>query len=187
MDKNLKKKSAKTHLNKKVMRNNDSMMNIIASAPSDIHSKISYDNIKSHSSMSRDGQEVIFTMKESLRDLNTYNNSFTPERGGGLGGSLLLSNQHQQTLRHSRNNFNDERALLFNSQSFKDLNESAGGMTMDQLTRQRRKTQDLTTMHEAKKKAGNQISAFIADMNDSYRREMLSDEIGMPSHIGRGV
>jgi len=112
-------------MNKKEMRNNDSMMNINAFAPSDIHSKISYDNIKSHSSMSRDGQEVMFTMKESLRDLN----SFTPERAGG--GSLLLSNQHQQSLRHSRNNFQDERALLFNSQSFRDLNENVKGMTMD--------------------------------------------------------
>lgn len=50
MDKNMKKKSMKTHQNKKEMLNNDSMMNINPFVPSDIHSKISYDNIKSHSS-----------------------------------------------------------------------------------------------------------------------------------------
>jgi hypothetical protein len=77
----MKKKSMKTHQNKKEMHNNDSMMNINPFVPSDIHSKISYDNIKSHSSMSRDGHEVVFTMKESLRDFDAYNNSnFTPER-----------------------------------------------------------------------------------------------------------
>ena len=78
MEKGMKKKAMKMHQNKKEILNNDSMMNINPFAPSDIHSKISYDNIKSHSSMSRDGHEVVFTMKESLRDLDAFN--LTPER-----------------------------------------------------------------------------------------------------------
>ena len=63
----MKKKSTKTHQHKKEMLNNDSMMNINPFMPSDIHSKISYDNIKSHSSMSRDGREVVFTMKDCMQ------------------------------------------------------------------------------------------------------------------------
>ena len=54
------------------------MMNINPFVPSDLHSKISYENFKSHSSMSRDGKEVVFTMKESLRDLDSYN--LSPEK-----------------------------------------------------------------------------------------------------------
>ena len=54
------------------------MMNINPFVPSDLHSKISYENFKSHSSMSKDGQEVVFTMKESLRDLDSYN--LSPEK-----------------------------------------------------------------------------------------------------------
>ena len=48
------------------------MMNINPFLPSDLHSKYSGDNFKSHSSMSKDGKEVVFTMKESLRDLDSY-------------------------------------------------------------------------------------------------------------------
>jgi hypothetical protein len=72
------------------MLNNDSMMNINPFIPSDIHSKISYDNIKSHSSMSRDGHEVVFTMKESLRDLDAHHGNFTPERSPQ--SPLMLNN-----------------------------------------------------------------------------------------------
>ena len=75
----MKKKSNKTHNTKKGgMHNNDSMMNINPFVPSDIHSKISYDNIKSHSSMSREGQEMVSNMKEFLRDLDGFN--MTPDK-----------------------------------------------------------------------------------------------------------
>lgn len=53
-------------------------MNINPFVPSDLHSKISYDNCKSHSSLSKDGQDVVFTMKESLRDLDSFN--FSPDK-----------------------------------------------------------------------------------------------------------
>lgn len=76
MDKGSKKKSIKTQ-NKEIL-NNDSMMNINPFLPSDLHSKISYDNNKSHSSMSRDGRDIVFTMKESIRDLDSFN--LTPEK-----------------------------------------------------------------------------------------------------------
>ena len=89
----MKKKSTKTHQHKKEMLNNDSMMNINPFMPSDIHSKISYDNIKSHSSMSRDGREVVFTMKESLRDLD---DAYNPHK--------LLDNR-SDTNRLSRNHY----------------------------------------------------------------------------------
>lgn len=49
------------------------MMNINPFVPSDLHSRVSYENYKSHSSMSKDGKEVVFTMKESLRDLGSFN------------------------------------------------------------------------------------------------------------------
>lgn len=80
VDKGMKKKQNKTHNNKKGgMQNNDSMMNINPFVPSDIHSKISYDNInKSHSSMSREGQEMVSNMKEFLRDLDGFN--LTPDK-----------------------------------------------------------------------------------------------------------
>ena len=71
-----KKKSTKTQ-NQELM-NNDSLMNINPFVPSDIHSKISYEHFKSHSSMSRDGHEVVFKMKESLRDLDSFN--LSPEK-----------------------------------------------------------------------------------------------------------
>jgi hypothetical protein len=55
------------------------MMNINPFVPSDIHSKISYDNInKSHSSMSREGHEMVSNMKEFLRDLDAFN--LTPDK-----------------------------------------------------------------------------------------------------------
>jgi len=54
------------------------MMNINPFVPSDLHSKISYDNFKSHSSMSKDGHEFVFRMKESLRDLDSFN--LSPEK-----------------------------------------------------------------------------------------------------------
>ncbi len=54
------------------------MMNINHFSPSDSHSKISYEHFKSHSSISKDRQEVVFTMKESLRDLDSYN--LSPEK-----------------------------------------------------------------------------------------------------------
>ena len=79
MDKAIKKKSNKTHQNKKEILKNDSMVNINPFVASDFHSKISYENMKSHSSMSREGQEVVFTMKESLRDFDVFNN-LTSER-----------------------------------------------------------------------------------------------------------
>lgn len=107
MDKGLKKKAMKTHHNKNALNNNDSMMNINPFVPSDIHSKISYDNIKSHSSMSRDGQEVVFTMKESLRDLDAFTNPLTPQHSPPLlanhpshPGNYHFQLQH---MRHSRN------------------------------------------------------------------------------------
>jgi hypothetical protein len=79
VDKGMKKKSNKTHNTKKGgMQNNDSMMNINPFVPSDIHSKISYDNIKSHSSMSREGHEMVSNMKEFLRDLDAFN--MTPDK-----------------------------------------------------------------------------------------------------------
>ena len=53
-------------------------MNINPFEPSDLHLKISYEIFKSPSSMSKDGQEVVFTMKESLRDLDSYN--LSPEK-----------------------------------------------------------------------------------------------------------
>jgi hypothetical protein len=96
----MKKKSTKTHQNKKEMLNNDSMMNINPFVPSDIHSKISYDNIKSHSSMSRDGHEVVFTMKESLRDLDAAFNLLTPQRSPP---PLLLN--HQDSSSYTQINF----------------------------------------------------------------------------------
>ena len=54
------------------------MMNINPFVPSDLHSKISYENFKSHSSMSREGHEAVFTMKESLKDLDSFN--ISPEK-----------------------------------------------------------------------------------------------------------
>ncbi|CDW89343.1 variant sh3 domain containing protein [Stylonychia lemnae] len=78
-----KKKSTKTQ-NKEIL-NNDSMMNINPFLPSDMHSKISYDNNKSHSSMSKDGRDIVFTMKESIRDLDSFN--LTPEK--------ITQNMHQ--------------------------------------------------------------------------------------------
>lgn len=60
------------------MLNNDSMMNINPFVPSEIHSKMSYDNLKSHSSFSKDEKEIVFTMKESLRDLDAFN--LSPEK-----------------------------------------------------------------------------------------------------------
>lgn len=103
MDKGIKKKSNKTHQNKKEILNNDSMMNINPFAPSDIHSKISYDNIKSHSSMSKDGQEVVFTMKESLRDLDAFN--LTPERSPPLLMNHDSSNYYHHNGNHQRYTF----------------------------------------------------------------------------------
>jgi hypothetical protein len=113
MDKGMKKKAMKMHQNKKEILNNDSMMNINPFVPSDIHSKISYDNIKSHSSMSRDGHEVVFTMKESLRDLDAFN--LTPERSPPIlmnqDSSNYYHNQHNNHQRYSRN-FGEDRALF---------------------------------------------------------------------------
>ena len=60
-----------------MLSNNDSMMNINPFKPSDINSKIS-NNIKSQSSISKEGHEVVFTMKESLRDLDSIN--LSPEK-----------------------------------------------------------------------------------------------------------
>lgn len=60
----MKKKRMKAHMNKKEMLNNDSMMNIKPFLLSDINSEFSYDHIKSHSSMSRDGHDAVFTMIE---------------------------------------------------------------------------------------------------------------------------
>lgn len=76
----MKKKQNKAHNNKKGgTQNNNSMMNINPFVPSDIHSKISFDNInKSQSSMSREGQEMVSNMKEFLRDLNASN--LTPDK-----------------------------------------------------------------------------------------------------------
>jgi len=45
------------------------MMNINPFLPSDLHSKYSEENLNYPSCMSKDGKEVVFTMKESLRDL----------------------------------------------------------------------------------------------------------------------
>lgn len=80
MDKGSKKKTSKPK-NKEFL-NNDSMMNINPFLPSDLHSKISYDNNKSHSSMSRDGREIVFTMKESIKDLDSFN--LSPEKTPNL-------------------------------------------------------------------------------------------------------
>jgi len=68
------KNSHKTH---EGIVNNDSMMNINPFVPSDFHSKRSFDQLH-HSSCSKEGQEVVFTMKESLRDLDAFN--FSPEK-----------------------------------------------------------------------------------------------------------
>lgn len=54
------------------------MMNINPFVPSEINSKLSYYNFKSQSSISKEGHEVVFTMKESLRDLDSFNMS--PEK-----------------------------------------------------------------------------------------------------------
>lgn len=84
------KKSNKTHVNytghhhahrgATTNNNNDSMMNINPFIPSDIHSDTNID----HSSMSKDGHEVVFTMKESLRDLDA--NPLSPDRLLHSGG-----------------------------------------------------------------------------------------------------
>ena len=61
--------------------NNDSMLNINPFVPSsEINSKMNscYDNLTSHSSFSKEGREIVFTMKESLRDLDSFN--LSPER-----------------------------------------------------------------------------------------------------------
>lgn len=60
------------------MLNNDSMMNINPFVPSELNSKMSYDNLTSHSSFSKEGREIVFTMKESLRDLDSFN--LSPEK-----------------------------------------------------------------------------------------------------------
>lgn len=55
------------------------MMNINPFMPSDVNSKMSFEMInKSHSSFSKEGQEIVFTMKESLRDLDSFN--ISPEK-----------------------------------------------------------------------------------------------------------
>jgi hypothetical protein len=66
----LKKKRPKMHIGNKEILNNDSMMNIKPFLPSDIYSDVSYDHIKSHSSMSRDGNVAVYTMIEQLRDFD---------------------------------------------------------------------------------------------------------------------
>lgn len=84
VDKGMKKKQNKTHNNKKGgTQNSNSMMNINPFVPSDIHSKISFDNInKSQSSMSREGQEMVSNMKEFLREVNASN--LTPDKHSPL-------------------------------------------------------------------------------------------------------
>lgn len=55
------------------------MMNINPFVPSELNSnKMSYDNLTSHSSFSKEGREIVFTMKESLRDLDSFN--LTPDK-----------------------------------------------------------------------------------------------------------
>jgi hypothetical protein len=54
------------------------MMNINPFVPSEMNSKMSYDNLTSHSSFSKEGREIVFTMKESLRDLGSFN--LTPDK-----------------------------------------------------------------------------------------------------------
>ena len=68
------KKSLETH----EIVNNDSMMNIHPFVPSEINSKNSYENYKSHSSCSKEGHEIVFHMKESLKDLDALD--FSPEK-----------------------------------------------------------------------------------------------------------
>lgn len=53
-------------------------MNINPFQPSEMNSKLSYDNLTSHSSFSKEGREIVFTMKESLRDLDSFN--LSPEK-----------------------------------------------------------------------------------------------------------
>ena len=102
-------------------------MNINPFVPSDIHSKISYDNMKSHSSMSRDGHEVMFTMKESLRDIDYYN--MTPEQQRlsplPLMNSAAGGRSMQQHYRYSRNQ--DERALFSSSHNNDERNGGGRG------------------------------------------------------------
>jgi hypothetical protein len=76
IDRVVKRKSTKT--NNELMQNNDSMMNINPFVPSEINSKMSNYNLKSHSSFSKEGHEIVFTMKESLRDLDSFN--LSPEK-----------------------------------------------------------------------------------------------------------
>ena len=109
-------------MNNQKFNNNDSMMNInpFMPASSEINSKLSY-NFKSQSSISKDGQEVVFTMKESLRDLDSFN--ISPEKT-----PQIMQETFQQSFNPLQDSKKSKRRMnevnLSQSFEFKDLDKN---------------------------------------------------------------
>lgn len=86
-----KKGSHKTQQTKKDAKSH-SMVKINPFTHSEIHSKISEDNVHSHSSMSLEGYEMVLNLKESLRDFE----ALVPERSTSIRLPTLSDNLRLQ-------------------------------------------------------------------------------------------
>lgn len=127
-----KKGSHKTQQTKKDAKSH-SMVKINPFMHSEIHSKISEDNVHSHSSMSLEGYEMVLNLKESLRDFE----ALVPERSTSIRLPTLSDNLRLQKS-GPKKPLQEERAQLFSSQSFNDINDVPN--TLESLQRLRRKT-----------------------------------------------
>jgi hypothetical protein len=99
--------SNKTQQTKKGAPKSHSMVKVNPFMHSDIHSKISEDNINSHSSMSLEGYEMVLNLKESLRDFE----ALIPEKSPLIRLHNLNDNFRWQKS-NSKKHLQDERQLL---------------------------------------------------------------------------